>query len=187
MQKESWETSFHLSRENFFLSTKGTVAKFVGPTRYDDAPIYKAVLKDRKGKALFTWPQNTDVNTDLYRVSGYTSQYKSDLAAVKEMVLKNDTATEDYSLDLYYVSKDKARIKVDFKYLDSNGNVVTPSNLPTGIHSTSAKIGDTWRLSSAAKAAYKQGAYYYNSYKATYYEPNGLAVTQKTDPATATV
>ena len=167
-------------------TTKGSTAKFVGPTRYNEAPIYRMVLKDKNGTVLDSWPKDVSVYRELLRAAGYNSNYKSDLAALKQQAYQH-TVDGDFTLDLYYVSSEKmANIKVDFKYLDANGNETKPDGLPTGIPATTARIGSTWKLSSASKAAYKQGSYYYNKYYVSYYEQSDLktTLTHKDDKAT---
>lgn len=160
---------------------KGDEAKYVGPTKYKDSPIYQAVLSDSNDSVLKQWPVNTDALTELYRASGYTKQYSADLSDLKKIVFKNSKVKENYTLDLYYVAKDKATINVKFRYLDSNGEEVQPDGLPTSLPPTTEKIGNLWKLSSVSKANFSQGLYYYDSYYATYYVPSGLKATLMED------
>lgn len=155
--------------------------RYVASTKYNEKFIYKAVLVDGKGTQVLTWP-TTNEQDELYRASGYTKQYKEDVKALKSLYYK-ETSNGNYTLKLYYVPTDKAVVSINYRYLDSDGNVIaTPEGLPDSLATTTARLGDTWKFSSAKKATYSQGDYYYYSYDATYYAKNGLGTTRTTVP-----
>lgn len=155
--------------------------RYVASTKYNEKFIYKAVLVDGKGTQVLTWP-TTNEQDELYRASGYTKQYKEDVKTLKSLYYK-ETSNGNYTLKLYYVPTDKAVVSINYRYLDWDGNVIaTPEGLPDSLATTTARLGDTWKFSSAKKATYSQGDYYYYSYDATYYAKNGLGTTRTTIP-----